>query len=720
LVRDPGGLSSSIRTVTISITGTNDPPVAVNNTITGVTEDFLYCGAITGYSDIDNVPTITTGIFTTVGLGVVTINGDGSFCLNPEPNVNGGPKLIPFEVCDSFACVTANLIFNIIEVNDSPVVTNLTLAGGSGSLLTSSLTLFQSNATVPGSIYDIDNAQLDLLGLVLTSTGNLIGITTSNQSVTINGTGLVNYFSSETFTGIDTFVLNVGDGLFTTTGTIFFIVSPSNALPIPQNDSKAGFENETITGNVLTNDLNPLSGSSSGLTVSGVGISNIGTLAINSLTGEYSFIPTVNLPSGVRSITSISMDICNKNGCAASILTITINGVNDPPIAIDQFNTIIQNGILTGTITGFSDIDNATNELSVSTLVGGLPKKGAITINADGSYVYIPSIGEIGIDSVRFQVCDNGTPQLCANAILVITIIPESITTISSGLPSSPTILGTNTAGFEDTTKTIILKDFVLANPNDSISFAITAGPFHGSVTGFDTKNGSFMYENKLNYNGKDTVYYEVCATRNNVTSCTSGFVIINIAPVNDPPLAVADMMVLEKGQTVALGNALTNDSDIDGDTIKAMVQSNAKTIKGGLFAIDEKGHFTYSKPDNFSGIDSAMYLIKDPSGASDTAYIVFVIPASQFVSEGFSPNGDKSNDTWFVKLPEGSTKISVIVYNRWGNKVFEADDYKNDWDGISNQGLRVGEGLPDGTYFYIIDFHDGNKPIVNYLTLSR
>ena len=53
---------------------------------------------------------------------------------------------------------------------------------------------------------------------------------------------------------------------------------------------------------------------------------------------------------------------------------------------------------------------------------------------------------------------------------------------------------------------------------------------------------------------------------------------------------------------------------------------------------------------------------------------------------------------------------------------VYKNNDYKNDWDGTTNNGLRVGstsQGLPDGTYFYVVKLENGRQ-YVRYLTITR
>jgi gliding motility-associated-like protein len=63
---------------------------------------------------------------------------------------------------------------------------------------------------------------------------------------------------------------------------------------------------------------------------------------------------------------------------------------------------------------------------------------------------------------------------------------------------------------------------------------------------------------------------------------------------------------------------------------------------------------------------------------------------------------------------------VNLKVFNRWGNLVYEQDNYKNNWDGTSNKGINGNGVLPDGTYFYIIDLNNGEKPYVGSVTIKR
>jgi len=91
-------------------------------------------------------------------------------------------------------------------------------------------------------------------------------------------------------------------------------------------------------------------------------------------------------------------------------------------------------------------------------------------------------------------------------------------------------------------------------------------------------------------------------------------------------------------------------------------------------------------------------------------------------ISEGFSPNGDNVNDVFEIKYLALYPNHTFTVFNRWGQKVFEASPYKNDWNGRAMFGNVVGgDALPVGTYFYIFDTGVEGKDILKgYIYLTR
>lgn len=79
-----------------------------------------------------------------------------------------------------------------------------------------------------------------------------------------------------------------------------------------------------------------------------------------------------------------------------------------------------------------------------------------------------------------------------------------------------------------------------------------------------------------------------------------------------------------------------------------------------------------------------------------------------------FTPNGDGKNDTFLIDNLEDFDENELTIINRWQSTVFQAKNYKNDWNGSQ---------LNSGTYFYVIKVRKGNLPWIEqkgYVTLLR
>jgi gliding motility-associated-like protein len=92
------------------------------------------------------------------------------------------------------------------------------------------------------------------------------------------------------------------------------------------------------------------------------------------------------------------------------------------------------------------------------------------------------------------------------------------------------------------------------------------------------------------------------------------------------------------------------------------------------------------------------------------------------FVPELFSPNDDGINDAFIIPGIEGFPGNSIVIFNRWGAKMFEANGYDNRsvvWDGTSPGGLYSGKA-PSGTYYYILDLGNGKPALTGFIHLNR
>lgn len=93
------------------------------------------------------------------------------------------------------------------------------------------------------------------------------------------------------------------------------------------------------------------------------------------------------------------------------------------------------------------------------------------------------------------------------------------------------------------------------------------------------------------------------------------------------------------------------------------------------------------------------------------------------YLTQGFSPNGDGINETFVIPGLLSLPNHHLTIFNRWGEIVFEAYNYKNDWNGIikSTDIVLQNDGrIVDGIYFYIIDFYGVRPLLQSYLYINR
>jgi gliding motility-associated-like protein len=105
-----------------------------------------------------------------------------------------------------------------------------------------------------------------------------------------------------------------------------------------------------------------------------------------------------------------------------------------------------------------------------------------------------------------------------------------------------------------------------------------------------------------------------------------------------------------------------------------------------------------YTQPGTYT---VTLYAHKGECVASDRAVIVVDVPSQMVIPNVFTPNGDGINDLYFLQRSSNMSRITALIYDRWGNKVYEIDSNTGniEWDGNT----MYGKPAPTGTYFYII-----------------
>jgi gliding motility-associated-like protein len=82
---------------------------------------------------------------------------------------------------------------------------------------------------------------------------------------------------------------------------------------------------------------------------------------------------------------------------------------------------------------------------------------------------------------------------------------------------------------------------------------------------------------------------------------------------------------------------------------------------------------------------------------------------------------GDGKNDFFVISNLTKYPNATLKIFNRWGNLVYIKDRYDNSWNGFSNSDkVRLGEELPNGTYFYVFEPNNGEESKQGFVILRR
>ncbi|HEY9050270.1 MAG TPA: Ig-like domain-containing protein [Gammaproteobacteria bacterium] len=149
---------------------------------------------------------------------------------------------------------------------------------------------------------------------------------------------------------------------------------------------------------------------------------------------------------------------------------------------------------------------------------------------------------------------------------------------------------------------------------NDTGAAPLTAIITSAITTGnlvLNTSDGSFSYTPPADFSGGASFSYRV---NDGTTDSNIATVHINIAPINDAPIAGNDIFDTNQNTTlnVSAPGVLANDSDVDGNVLQSLVQT---LPANGSLSLASDGSFTYIPSTGFSGADSFTYVADDGNG---------------------------------------------------------------------------------------------------------
>ena len=459
----------------------------------------------------------------TTGGGTVTLNADGSFSYTPA-NGFGGKDTFDYTATNvqppndvATVTITVDHAPTDIALSNSTVDENQPAGTDVGTLSTTDADAgdTQTYSLVTGA-GDTDNASFQINGAVLKTAASFDFETKSSYSVRIQTDDGHGGTFAKQFTIT---VNNVNEAPTATDQSLS--TNEDTSLPI----TLAGTDPES---DALTFTHDPTS--AHGGTISGAGASVTYTPALN-YDGSDSFGFTVNDGHGHTD---------------AGTITITVNAVNDAPVAVADSYSTNEDTPLTvaapGVLGNDSDVDGPA---MTAVLVSGPSNASSFTLNSDGSFSYTPAGNYNGSDSFSYKANDGSLDSNTVTVSLTINAVNDPPTAIDQTLSTN-----------EDTALPIVLSGTDV--DGDTLTFTVDQ-PAHGSVS--PTNAASVTYTPAQDYNGPDSFTFTVDDGHGGTDQ---GTVDITVNPVNDPPVVDLDNTQPGNDTTVSFSEILTHDNSVE------------------------------------------------------------------------------------------------------------------------------------------------------------
>ena len=578
-----GNGGSDTATVTVNVQPVNDAPTAADVPNAAATEDTplsIDLAQAVGDTEGDAL----TFSFSAPAKGTVALDGT-NVVYTPNPNENGADSFT-YTINDGNGGVaTATVTVDITPVNDNPVAADDSVATLEDAAITFDV--------LPGDS-DVDGDTVTLQSFTQPSQG----------TVTQEPNGQLTYTPNADANGPDSFSYTIIDGNGgTDTATVTIDVQAVNDAP-----TAADVPNVAATeDNAVSIDLAPLVSDAEGdaLTFS-FSAPTQGTLVQTGAGVLYTPNPDAN---GADSFTYTVND--GNGGTATATVSVTVAAVNDAPVAVAD-DAITSEGLPLNFDPRGNDSDVDGDALQILSVTQ--PDQGAVVIEGDGTLTYTPPEDFTGTTSFTYVIEDPDGET--SSAVVNLTVTPEN------DPPVAVDDLGIATN--EDTAVTID----VVANDTDVDGDALTVSAVSTATNGTVSiaPDGRVVYTPDADFNGADSFTYTV--TDGVLTD--TGTVTVDVAPVNDAPIAVDESFAtgFNAPLTLSVANLVSNDDDGDPELAQTLSIQAVSNAVGGTVAIDG-ADVIFTPTSGFSGDASFDYTLSDGAGGTDTGTVTVTVAAN-------------------------------------------------------------------------------------------
>ena len=622
---DSSGASVSQNFV-VTVNNINDAPTA-SLVISSGNEDSGQITLAFNGNDVDASDVLNYNILSNPSFGSIVNNNNGTFTFNlgnDFQNLGVGQ--------------TTDVSFTYLATDSSGVQSNIATATititGTNDAPTASITSIATN--------EDNSVKIDVLaGASDADAGDalsLISVThgshgTASIATDANGNKVISYVPSTNYNGSDVITYTISDNNgATVTKELTVTVNAINDAPIIVSDAQnqAAESGKAFTYALPSNLFSDIDGDS---------------LTINATLADGSALPSWLSFDGskfsgtpnVSSATNLSIKLTATDSSGASVsqnFGINVTNPNNAPIAKDDAFALNEDASLTISFASIlkndSDVEDKTNiqKLTKDNIIFNNPGNGTITVT-DTGIIYKPNKDFNGNDSLTYQIKDS-SGALSNSATINLTVKPVN---------DAPVVASDLFVTDEDTSIIIKLSDLLVndfdaedgaAIQNLTLDKFVFSNPGKGTIVK-DAVNNTIIYTPNKNYNGTDSLTYQIKDSNGALSNKVK--INLSINAVNDGPIATNDSFTTNEDRviTINFSSILRNDSDVeDGVNIKQITKDNIVfgDPVNGKITITDTG-IIYAPNKDFNGSDSLTYQIKDSNGTlSNIANINLTIKA--------------------------------------------------------------------------------------------
>ncbi|MEP9317882.1 retention module-containing protein [Pseudomonas sp. LABIM340] len=660
--KDNNGALSDPKSVTITLTGTNDAAVITGQS-SGSADETNAPVTIAGkliVNDVDS-PAVFQAQTNTVGTnGKFSIATDGSWTYVANSAFNelkAGEHLVETFIVKAADGTSTNVTVTINGTNDAPVAYADTQSTGENVVLQSQVPVATD---VDGTI-----ASYQLATSVAAGKGTLTF--NANGSYTFNpGTAFDHLAVGQSETVTFTYQAKDNNGALSDPKTITITVNGANDAPTTADQSKSTAEDTAVSGKIVASDVD---GDTLGYAVKAGFTPAHGSVTVDAATGDYTYTPAANY-NGPDSFTVTVSD--GKGGFVDSVVNINVTPVNDAPEAKNDSKSTGENSSVSGQVPVATDIDSAVDGNGYA-LVSG-PSAGTLTFNANGSYVYNPGTA---FDSLNVGESRQVTFTYTAKDVQGAVSAPATVTITINGENDAPTGTDKTVSLNEDGSRNFSAADFGFSDKDsgDALkAIRLDNLPTAGSLTlnGQSVTAGqviavsllaSLVYTPAANAaaNAYAALKFSVQDSHDGFSSA-SNTLTFNVIPVNDAPLSADASASIYAGKTYTFGTkdfAFSDTADsangqnhsLQNIVIKALPDSGSLLLNG----IAVKAGQAISVSDVSSG---KLTFVPDASGSN--AHFSFAVQDSGGVANG----GVDTSPTYGFDIHVGQVQIPGTTPN--------------------------------------------------------